>query len=766
MNRAILYISIIVFALLLSENCCAQKLSWLTNGSYGPPPLFTSMKYDKQGNIYTVVAFRDSLVFQGKTILKDKRKSGVKDQNICALLKFSSAKKLQWIKKIKSSESGGIYITNRNLFIDDNENIYLSISFRRGFTLDSINPSVPKTSNCLIKFNPNGKIKWTSLTGNDSTTNGTFHTLGLIGDHKGYVFMYGTFKDSINIGGFILKNATKASAAFVTKYDTSGNIIQAFKVNDDCQRVNDCKIMPNGNILITGYRLTKNAEIEYFLSCFDTNFGLLWENHYLSKGYSSTISSCSNNDSFIFFACNFKDEISTKNTTLYSNGNASIYISKCTLNNKYISELQIDNNVFTTLLDMNLSKLGTLYISVASSNRIVLGQDTFGQSNLNNDFIIGLTKDLKYDWSWVGVCAEFTRINSFDVDSVDNIVFTGRYRKEFKTNDTSLNFIADDYMFGEVFPPKYIEYTKPSCLGSNVEIGLNKYAQNMDSIVWDLKTSKSTLHFKSAKINYLSNQEEEIDVLASAYSKNKKLSIFQKIQIYNSPNIDLGKDTVLCGVNNLMINITDKGYRYLWNTGNVSPTLNITKSGKYWLMADNKGCVQSDTINIKFNNLPKYSRFNYEICEADSNPIFIKRDQNLSGFWLPEMNSNIEKKINKAGVYFYKIIAAGNCTFIDSVVVDKVCNYPIYIPNCFTPNGDNLNDTFSPNISLSNIESYYFSIFNLWGQNVFSTNKPQQGWDGVYEGFKVQDGNYLWLLRYKLKGNSEEYRKGYLQIIR
>ncbi len=67
----------------------------------------------------------------------------------------------------------------------------------------------------------------------------------------------------------------------------------------------------------------------------------------------------------------------------------------------------------------------------------------------------------------------------------------------------------------------------------------------------------------------------------------------------------------------------------------------------------------------------------------------------------------------------------------------------IWIPSAFTPNGDGLNDIFYV-MGLISEQKFSFEIYNRWGERVFTTNDPNVGWDGTYEGVLVQDDVYVY----------------------
>jgi gliding motility-associated-like protein len=70
-----------------------------------------------------------------------------------------------------------------------------------------------------------------------------------------------------------------------------------------------------------------------------------------------------------------------------------------------------------------------------------------------------------------------------------------------------------------------------------------------------------------------------------------------------------------------------------------------------------------------------------------------------------------------------------------------------YVPNTFTPDGDEFNNVFVPVIGSGvSTENYHFIIFNRWGEIVFESYDPAFGWDGTYNGRLAQDGTYIWKL--------------------
>lgn len=85
---------------------------------------------------------------------------------------------------------------------------------------------------------------------------------------------------------------------------------------------------------------------------------------------------------------------------------------------------------------------------------------------------------------------------------------------------------------------------------------------------------------------------------------------------------------------------------------------------------------------------------------------------------------------------------ADGCTGSGSAEVCVEDAYQLFMPNAFTPNGDDINDVLLPITSVRNPKDFRLMIFDRWGSPVFTTTDPYQGWDGN----GLPDGLYVWKL--------------------
>ncbi len=104
------------------------------------------------------------------------------------------------------------------------------------------------------------------------------------------------------------------------------------------------------------------------------------------------------------------------------------------------------------------------------------------------------------------------------------------------------------------------------------------------------------------------------------------------------------------------------------------------------------------------------------------------------------------------------------CPQVDSVRI-KVIMQDVFVPNAFSPNGDGLNDIFHVTArQLINVEE--FIIMNRWGNEVFSTNDINQGWNGKYKGKDQDAGVYYYMMRISYPNGKAEFLKGDVTLIR
>ncbi len=93
------------------------------------------------------------------------------------------------------------------------------------------------------------------------------------------------------------------------------------------------------------------------------------------------------------------------------------------------------------------------------------------------------------------------------------------------------------------------------------------------------------------------------------------------------------------------------------------------------------------------------------------------------------------------------------------------CEEPyLFIPNAFTPDGDNVNDVFY--VRGNAVDEIYMAVYNRWGELVFETNDLNIGWDGTYKGKALPPDVFGYYVEIKCLNGEEFFKKGNVTIIR
>jgi len=92
------------------------------------------------------------------------------------------------------------------------------------------------------------------------------------------------------------------------------------------------------------------------------------------------------------------------------------------------------------------------------------------------------------------------------------------------------------------------------------------------------------------------------------------------------------------------------------------------------------------------------------------------------------------------------------CADATSVSIGYQYNELLYIPNSFTPDGDQNNQVFCPVFfSGYDPQNYEFTVYNRWGEVIFESHNALVGWDGTYgpDGLAAPSGVYTYRILYK-----------------
>jgi gliding motility-associated-like protein len=186
------------------------------------------------------------------------------------------------------------------------------------------------------------------------------------------------------------------------------------------------------------------------------------------------------------------------------------------------------------------------------------------------------------------------------------------------------------------------------------------------------------------------------------------------------------------------------GGNYLWNNGNTSSTITVIpiSTSNYSVTVSIGSCTDTASTSVIVNPSPTVTAGGEATISAGSSVTLTAAGGGPYSWNNGDTSASISVSPPGTTVYYVTTTNAYGCTDIDSVVVyvlDPGCGHPendLFIPNAFSPNGDGENDSVKIEYRqrAACIRSFYFSVFNRWGQKVFETETISDYWDGRSKG--------------------------------
>jgi gliding motility-associated-like protein len=145
--------------------------------------------------------------------------------------------------------------------------------------------------------------------------------------------------------------------------------------------------------------------------------------------------------------------------------------------------------------------------------------------------------------------------------------------------------------------------------------------------------------------------------------------------------------------------------------------------------------------------------------------------QNKWIWYFGELNEIIERQnpnylFSGAGRFPVAFIVQTNKGCKDTVVkyITVEPDFHVYVPNVFTPNGDELNEVFLPIVS--GIKKYKLQVFDRWGERIYVTFDSRNGWDGSYRSQECKTDSYIWKIDCTTNQGEERKLSGNILLTR
>jgi gliding motility-associated-like protein len=248
--------------------------------------------------------------------------------------------------------------------------------------------------------------------------------------------------------------------------------------------------------------------------------------------------------------------------------------------------------------------------------------------------------------------------------------------------------------------------------------------------------------------------------------------ITSNINIYNVPPMDItltpdGCSPLILSMTNNAVGtncnwtVTGPGFTNIYNgCGTITNT--FVNSGTYnvgMTMESVDGCPMSTTTTFTVYPLPK-ANFNWSPIEGtildgaiDFNDLSIGATSYEWDFGDSNIISSMRPSFTytDTGSYDVTLMVENEWGCRDTISGVVIINdvFTIYVPNAFSPDGHGNNNTFFPVVLGYDKDNFTMTIFDRWGEILFETNTPENGWDGTYKGTMSKNDVYIWKIKVK-----------------
>lgn len=294
-------------------------------------------------------------------------------------------------------------------------------------------------------------------------------------------------------------------------------------------------------------------------------------------------------------------------------------------------------------------------------------------------------------------------------------------------------------------------------------------------ISWDFGTNASISNSDQITVNNVSYSTPGLHTITLTASTDEcSETATSTIYIFSEPTIDFKIDTNLkCApymgqfVN---LSTSETPAQYLWDFGDgttstdVNPSHVYPNAGIYHIqltLTTTSGCVRTltlyrpDLVNVRPSPISKFSvdPLIANICDSKVNFTDLSSGA-LSYFYLLDDQGGYSTEMNPTHSYQSSgqkrprqiVTNEFGCrdTSFQQLYIEP---FTVYIPNTFTPDGNQHNNVFDAVIYLP-VTFWEFKILDRWGETLFVSDDPKIGWDGTYQGKIVQDDTYTYVLKY------------------
>ncbi|MBC7425093.1 MAG: gliding motility-associated C-terminal domain-containing protein, partial [Bacteroidia bacterium] len=270
------------------------------------------------------------------------------------------------------------------------------------------------------------------------------------------------------------------------------------------------------------------------------------------------------------------------------------------------------------------------------------------------------------------------------------------------------------------------------CLNENVSL----YTNLTGSYKWFLN---GKLISNDSNYNFIA----KVSGMYSVNSSNASDSLY--IYVNRSALTTIGPDSFFCEKSSFILKADRPLSSFTWEDGSSDTQRIIKKPGSYSLTSVSGSCSFSDTLVLLEMPLAKNILLqNSDFCDTSVPYCTVSLSPEYKYRWYDKDTSSTKTFI-KEGCFSVTIKTDANCILQEDVCTGSFCKAVINVPNAFAPSG--INTVFKPVTEY--IKTISWTVYNRWGEKVFSADKVGEGWDGKINGEICEQGIYIYTGHYR-----------------
>jgi gliding motility-associated-like protein len=242
------------------------------------------------------------------------------------------------------------------------------------------------------------------------------------------------------------------------------------------------------------------------------------------------------------------------------------------------------------------------------------------------------------------------------------------------------------------------------------------------------------------------------------------------------PQILAGNDTIVCPNYPAAVNASGAA-SYVWSPSPISSNAdgsqaivqNQTTTNYMVIGTDIFGC--KDTAYVLISTFPQPFVFaGSDVYALIGEPINLAATSSGQGtfLWTPSaeftcatcQNTSVNTSQNSIYTIYFTDLNGCKATSQVSIYFDPF----FYVPNTFTPDGDQFNNGFSA--IGGNFKDFEMTIFNRWGELIYTMKSLTDYWDGTYNNVYCEDGTYVWKIVYSDFAYRKKEITGHVNLLR